>query len=71
MYIHIEYASMVQVIFFQRENRKKSLTTDALKIRAPSIWSFSPCCLAISPTLSVYSTEMHLPPQLQIKAKHH
>lgn len=42
-----------------------SLTIAALKIRAPSIWSFKPCFFANSPTLSVYSTERHRPPQLQ------
>lgn len=47
--------------------RETLLTIDALKIRAPSMWSFKPCFLAISPTLSVYSTVRHLPPQLHLE----
>jgi hypothetical protein len=42
----------------------EKLTVEALKMRAPSICSFTPYDLASSPTLSVYSAVMHLPPHL-------
>lgn len=45
------------------------LTVAALKMRAPSMWSFRPYFFASSPTWSVYSTDRHLPPELHLHKK--